>query len=663
MGWKGVLATAVVQLAVMVSTALSPSLARAEPLPDGLIVRLRSDPSATALAASSTRATSARLLADERVSRARLDAALRQLAPTLGEATIVQPVGRNAHLLRWPRAQNVEQLQAYADALAQRDDVASVDIDTMEPLLASAPPRPLPSDPLFARQDWMQAADSGPSAGLADLPNAWWRSTGSPLSSASDTPVAVLDTGMLAGHPDLAGRWLPGYDFVSKAVNANDGDGRDADPSDPGDWVTATEAAPGGILAGCTVQDSSWHGTLIAGEIAASTNNNVGVAGINWSTRILPVRVGGRCGAQLSDIIDAMRWAGGLTVIDSSGHAMPANPTPARIVNISFGGTGACGAALQEAVDELRSIGVVVVAAGGNTSGAVSRPANCQGVVAVGALNARGFKAPYASFGSELTLSTAGGDMEGTDTCSLAARDTGLLTTHYSGLKGPESGNYDYASVEGTSFSAPIVSGTISLMLALNPSLTVDQIVAGLKASARPHVLADALGTCSPSNAGRCGCTTATCGAGILDAGRALAYASDPVNWIASQLPAISVDSASLASCHPGGSTAPGGLSSASVTTTVPTSLSPGSGGGSVDATWLALLCSAVAMAAALARSDRRAAHTRRAEEEGDALPASSASPTADYLRPSSRLEADRGTTGASDKASRHTFLGRKVRS
>src|SRR5690606_31257016 len=150
--------------------------------------------------------------------------------------------------------------------------------------------------------------------------------------------VAVLDTG-ITRHGDLDANVLPGYDFISDAGKANDGDGRDNDPSDPGDWVTLNQC-PGGNRA----ENSSWHGTHVAGTIAAVTNNAKGVAGTAFGARILPVRVLGTCGGYDSDIADAIVWAAGGSV-----SGVPTNANPAEVINLSLGGGGACGRTSQNA--------------------------------------------------------------------------------------------------------------------------------------------------------------------------------------------------------------------------------------------------------------------------------------------------------------------------
>jgi len=275
--------------------------------------------------------------------------------------------------------------------------------------------------------------------------------------------------------------------------------------------------------------------------IAANTGNNQGGAGIHWGAQILPVRVAGKCGADVPDIVDGMRWAAGLPV-----SGVPLNANPARIVSISFGGSAACGSAYQTAVDELRARGVVVVAAAGNDWSDPSRPASCGGVVGVVGLNRDGFKSNYSSFGAQLAATgiaaVSGDDADGAWGGVLA--DSGLVTLTNRGTTVPLNGGY--ARLYGTSFAVPQVSGTVALMLGLNPQLSYPQIVAGLRLSARPHVVSTKMATCSDANPGRCICTTATCGTGILDAEQALLYAQRPDSYARANWPRVFIDSAEL---------------------------------------------------------------------------------------------------------------------
>lgn len=484
--------------------ALSAAVAHAQDgaSANGLIVQFKNAPSherMSALSASVLRESEA----------ARMQRVLRTVRMTEVRS---RPVGGSAQLFDFGRVLSAAEANAKAEELRKQPEVDWVEPNVRERLLQLAPVVPddplyMPAPPTYGGQWWLQPA-SDPSIALDGVPNiqkAWAMTTG------SNTPViAVLDTG-ITPHSDLDANVLPGYDFVSNPVYANDGDGRDANASDPGDGVSQAEKDndPDFQKSSCEVQGSSWHGTIVSGMVGAVTNNTFGVAGVNWNARVLPVRVAGKCGAEVADIVDAMRWAAGLHVSNR-----PYNPTPAKIVNISFGANAPCGQAYATAVNDLKQQGVIVVAAAGNDRQGVGRPANCSGVIGVASLARNGLKASYSNFGLQTTISTVGGD-------PLA--DDGLLTLSNDGARQP--GNEAYMHVAGTSFSAPIVSGVISLMLSVNPALTVDDITAGLRATARPHVQRLNVNTCSSSDNTNCGCTTSTCGAGILDAEQAVLWA------------------------------------------------------------------------------------------------------------------------------------------
>jgi serine protease len=428
----------------------------------------------------------------------------------------VRRTGKDAHALRWARDLSADEAQRLMESLRQDPRVAWVTPNVRERLLqATSGPIDPPDDPVYATRQWWLSASSGVagSRGVPNIGTAWNQATGaSPMVN-----VAVLDTGLLRGHPDLSGsRFDAGYDMViDENGSSGDGDGRDADFADPGDAVNPGE---------CTDTpnedaDSSWHGSRVAGIVGAVTDNGIGVAGINRGARIVSVRVAGKCGALVSDIIDGMRWAAGLEV-----EGAPPNPNPARIVNISFGSDNSCDDDYIEAIEELTAEGVLVIAAAGNQNTGVNRPANCPGVLAVGAVTRDGTKAPYSNFGDRVDIMTVGGELSN-DPDDV---DDAIFSTSNTGASGPDQHNYEGDA--GTSFSAPIVSGVASLMLAVNPALTRQQLIEGIQTTARSHVRSGAgsLPTCPTNDAGQCYCTTAMCGAGLLDAPAALAYAADP---------------------------------------------------------------------------------------------------------------------------------------
>jgi serine protease len=572
----------------------------------GLIVQLRDAPTHAALArdrasalAHGTSTVGAAVLAEREQARwLRVVGAL----PAATRVAQRRAVGASAQLLRFERPVSTREARALAAQLASHDDVAWAAPNAREKRLQAAGSPP--SDPRYPEQWWLQSVASG-SNGVPDFLGAWTQRT----TGSASAIVAVLDNGIV-DHPDLAGKVIPGYDLVADSAFSNDGDGRDADPTDPGDWVSASDLARP-EYAGCQEEASSWHGTAIAGMLAANVNNGAGGAGINWPGRVLAVRVAAKCGADVADIVDGMRWVAGRADVcrrsDALGNCLefvPVNPTPARVINISFGGTGSCDA-YQGTIDELRALDVVVVAAAGNEHAATpTRPAKCPGVIGVGALNRDGYKSTYSNFGSTLTVSTVGGDDPDGAWGGFVA-DTGLLGVGNTGLTGP--GSSAYFSYYGTSFSTPIVAGAIGLMLAVNPGLTADRIEQGLRISARPHVTSTLPGVaiCSNANPGRCLCTTATCGAGILDVPQALAYAAaQPGTYVTPVRQPALINTSALAAAAAIGPDRP---PNASEPPAGGGSDDGGGGGGTTSPAWLLGLVAAV-----VALAPRRRSHAIR---------------------------------------------------
>ncbi len=410
-----------------------------------------------------------------------------------------------------------------------------------------------PNDPLYDTAGAPGATSGGPVAGqwylrapsgsvrsAINAEAAWDITTG-----RSSVVVAVLDTGVRFDHPDLAGKLLPGYDFVDvdRDLNANpipgsfltakDGDGYDDDPSDQGDGVTDAEANDvGGLFEGCPAEFSSWHGTQVSGIIGAATNNGTGMAGVGRKVRVLPVRVLAKCGGWDSDILAGMRWAAGLTVNNI------ANPNPAKVLNLSLGGGTTCTRAYRDVVSEINALGVVIVASAGNGNGhAVSEPASCDGVIGVGGLRHEGNKVGYSDIGPELTISAPAGNCVN----ELASQPClyPILTTSNRGDFDPvlhTGGGSIYTDAfnvtVGTSFSAPLVAGTAALMFSVNSTLPPAEVRRLLMASARDFPALAGLDACVAPNGAEqldCNCTTSTCGAGMLDTASAVTAAKGPL--------------------------------------------------------------------------------------------------------------------------------------
>jgi serine protease len=305
------------------------------------------------------------------------------------------------------------------------------------------------NDPLFSRQRNLWDTSAGPRGGYSIQAPALWRATkGSP-----STIVAVIDTGIVA-HPDLAGQLVPGYDFVSSRSRARDGDGRDADPTDRGDWNTSRQCPYPGSTA------SSWHGTFVAGQVAAAADNRAGVSGVAPNVKVQPIRALARCGGWDSDILDSITWASGGRV-----PGVPDNPTPAPIVNLSIGGTAQSGSdrartcrAFNAVAKAGRARGSVFIAAAGNESADANRsiPASCSEYISVGAISRKGFSAVYSNIGSTVDLSAPGGDT------TVDGRSDAIISLGNSGRR--RAGSPAYVRYEGTSMAAPQVAGGAALL-------------------------------------------------------------------------------------------------------------------------------------------------------------------------------------------------------
>ncbi len=395
-------------------------------------------------------------------------------AAALPDVTAVRELGSGGVVVRPAHGLDLPGARRLMTKLAKHAGVASVEPD----LIMTAQSEP--NDPRYKDQwDYYE-----PTGGM-NLPGAWDRADGTGVT------VAVIDTG-ITKHADLNANILPGYDFISDATAARDGNGRDADPTDQGDWYAAGECGE------TTPSNSSWHGTHVAGTIAALSNNGLGVAGIAPKAKILPVRVLGKCGGRTSDIVDAITWASGGKVA-----RVPANPTPAKVINMSLGGSGRCAAAYQKAINSAVSRGTTVVVAAGNSNADVANftPASCNNTISVAASDREGNRAFYSNFGTLIDFTAPGGEVRNeTDAPGTRTKpQDGILSTLNAGttIAGAET----YQTYMGTSMAAPHVAGLAALMLS-RAALSPAQVESAIKAHVRPLP-----GTCSGG-----------CGAGLVDA-------------------------------------------------------------------------------------------------------------------------------------------------
>ncbi len=380
------------------------------------------------------------------------------------------------------RSMPMKQAQDLARRLAQDASVQSVEPDVW------VKPKLVPQDPYYFAQWGLNTPSDANNAGGINISPIWERTTGSGLV------MAVLDTGMVA-HPEFASRIIAGYDFVSDPTTGGDGDGRDSDPTDPGDYCTESG----------TLEASSWHGTMVGGIMAAAADAQ-GMVGVAPSARLLNVRVLGRCGGWMSDVADGIRWTAGLAVSGAGTHAY--GPL---VMNLSLATdpTVACPAFLQDAIDAATAAGASIVAAAGNEGfNGVGAPANCKNVVSVAAHTGSGDLAGYSNYAPGVTISGPGGG-----SCKKATSGCYTFPAIAPGVSGATTlqsfGSPVYMA--GTSAAAPFAAVTLGLLRHLEPSLTPAQATALLTNSARPF----GVGTFCKDNA--------ACGFGMLDAGAALA--------------------------------------------------------------------------------------------------------------------------------------------
>ncbi|WP_144141593.1 S8 family serine peptidase [Paraburkholderia sp. BCC1884] len=330
----------------------------------------------------------------------------------------VRRLGAGADAVIADRKLTGKESQAFMRALAADPNVEYVEPDRV----MSA--QMVPNDPEYTRQ-W------GLTSNLTNAYRFYGIRAEGAWDKASGTGVvmAAVDSG-ITSHSDLNANILPGYNFASP--------NRGGDGSDPGitteTWCTA----------------DTWHGTHVAGIMGALTNNGSGIAGLAPGAKTVPVKVLNACGTGLtSDIADGIVWAAGGSV-----PGVPANPHPAKIINLSLGGLGACENTMQNAINSAVSQGAIVVAAAGNNGADAANfsPANCFNVVNVGAISANGAKWVNSNFGTIV---------------DIAAPGDNIWSTYNNGTRVPGSEGYAYMS--GTSMSAPMVSGVMALVQSVAP--------------------------------------------------------------------------------------------------------------------------------------------------------------------------------------------------
>ncbi|NLW97284.1 S8 family serine peptidase [Luteimonas wenzhouensis] len=471
-----------------------------------------------------TREATDRSAAAAGVTRALSRAGLAGARPA--SASHVRKLATGEHLVKLSRRLDRVEAEALLRQIRADPNVVSVRPDRMRHIARTAERLPgvqpayIPNDPDFLEYQWHMLApdgsptyDGGPNRGGANVSAAW------DLADGNGITIAVLDTG-ITEHPDIDTSLAEaGYDFITDAfVSGRDTDDRVPGGWDLGDWTIGYPGAEG-----CRQRNSSWHGTHVAGTAGAQlTDNAVGMAGVAYNARILPVRVLGHCGGYESDITDAIIWAAGGTV-----EGVPANPNPAHVINLSLGGEGPCSAGEAAAIAQANALGAVVVVAAGNESMNVSNasPANCPGVIAVAANGVTSRRAYYSNFGAGITISAPGGGVYANDGSGGAqiydgfvwqARNPSLTTPTPLEEINPVTA---YGGSAGTSQAAPHVAGVVALMQGARldaglPLLTPEEVTAILQSTVTAFTVAP--GASQPI------------GPGIVNAAAAVAKAIEP---------------------------------------------------------------------------------------------------------------------------------------
>ena len=434
-------------------------------------------------------------------SRAGLDrpvaASAGSAARTAASATMLRRMAAPGwSVIKTSRMLDAGEAEQFMRELKADPAVERVDVDRMYQHLATESPSFMPDDPQTAVQWNFYNAKSGVNAA-----EAW------DVSQGEGVVVAVIDTGIVQGNPDLQNNVIPGYDMISdKRVSRRDSDGRAAGGWDTGDWVEqnyctgwATNGPHGAV-------SSSWHGSHVAGTVAQETNNGVNLAGLAFKSKVMPVRVLGSCGGFGSDISDGIVWAAGGVV-----PGLPVNPNPAEVINMSLGSgaPSSCPGIYQEAIDQAISLGsIVVVAAGNDNDNAGSYTmSSCNNVISVGATGFNGGKAYYSNYGPRVDLSAPGGNAE-------QGNNGWIFQVVNGGLSTPTA-EWKPLGFVGTSMASPhVAAGVAMVQSVVETPLSWMQMRDLLKSTVKPFAMAIPAGT--------------PVGAGILDIGAALKKATMP---------------------------------------------------------------------------------------------------------------------------------------
>jgi serine protease len=510
----------------------------AAPVSDRLIVKFKPKNLARGISVAQIRVQLSQPLAAQTVS---------QLQAAAGVAlSDLHAISNGAHVLAVAGRPGRQALDNAIAGISRLPDIEYVEEDRILTAQAAATDLYYNTGPGGNPGLWgMQAASAvaapapgGTGSYGADFETAWNTITG------TGVVVAVVDTG-ITPNVDIVGASgvvaagagsnlvSTGYDFISDcrvraSCPANTATASADRPpldnaTDLGDFITAQDKIDNPAWATRTVVDSSWHGTHVAGTIAALGYNATGVIGGAYNARVLPVRALGKGGGSLSDIAEGIMWAAGV-------HPTISNPYPAKVINMSLGGVAPCSASptMQNAVNAAVAAGAVVVVAAGNENQDVanSLPASCQNVISVAAIARDGSRASYSNHSSAASNTTNPTNVtlaaQGSDPGSYAPTfDPGILSTLNTGTSAPVltgGSTYDYSS--GTSMATPHVAAAAALMIATNPALTPTQIKTILSA---PSSLT-AFPSFNPSlNWASWDCAvTKHCGAGILNANLAV---------------------------------------------------------------------------------------------------------------------------------------------